>query len=354
MGRAEAVTIEILRENGQAYQSDLVRATGFSRATISATLADLERRRLVRISTEGRNSRVIYLARGRTRGLKKKKLILGFTRSAEYPFLVQVRKALLDSGIELGFRVYDNGVDVARDLAAQRIDIGIAPLVTLFVMHSLDAPFKIIGPAGSGGSSLLKSPRQLSARDSNSSDGGGSRRGRMRMRLNAICTRLSTMEVLMRTAESRHDITEIGELTYADSPAEIESALMSGRADVCTIWEPYATLLEARGAKRVVRYSEVSEHVCCVAAVGTHLGERLLSTLSRTYAASMIAFKRDRDSSTAAYAALTGLDSAIVRLSEAEYSYQVELSCDAAISQLQAARLVVPSPSSLREALYRE
>ena len=46
MGRAEAETIRVLRENGEAYQSDLVRTTGFSRATISAVLADLERMKL--------------------------------------------------------------------------------------------------------------------------------------------------------------------------------------------------------------------------------------------------------------------------------------------------------------------
>src|ERR1700722_10254883 len=48
MGRAESETVKILRENGHAYQSDLVRATGFSRATISEVLANLENRKIVR------------------------------------------------------------------------------------------------------------------------------------------------------------------------------------------------------------------------------------------------------------------------------------------------------------------
>ena len=104
---------------------------------------------------EGRNSKVVYVA-GRP---GEEEAAPGFTRAAEYPFLVPLKKVLREDGLELDFRVYDNGVGVARDLSILRIDIGIAPLVTLFMMHSLDAPFKIIGPAGSGGSSVLESPR---------------------------------------------------------------------------------------------------------------------------------------------------------------------------------------------------
>jgi predicted transcriptional regulator len=336
MGRAEAETIRVLRENGEAYQSDLVSTTGFSRATISTVLADLGRRKLVRISTEGRNSKITYLGSARAPG---RRLVLGFTRAAEYPFLIQLRRMLREgSDVDLRFRVYENGIGVARDLASQRIDLGIAPLITVFVMHSLDAPFKIIGPAGSGGASVMKSPRS------------SERKGE---RLKAVCTRLSTMEILMRSAESRHDIPEIGRLAYADGPSQIASALMSGTADVCTIWEPYASMLEARGAKRVVRYSEMPDHLCCVAAAGTHLGERLLARLFRTYTASMTAFTRDKESSLSAYAALSGLDPATLKRSAAEYSYEAELSSEAAEGQMRAAGLVIPSPSSLKEALYR-
>jgi len=333
MGRAEAETLEILRKNGQAYQSDIVRATGFSRATVSEVLASLEKRKMIRRLKEGRNSKVVYVAARRTLGSR---LRLGFTRAAEYPFLVPLKRMLREDGLELDFMVYDNGVSVARDLSLLRIDIGIAPLITLFMMHSMDAPFKIIGPAGSGGSSVLESPRRRSAR---------------REGVNAVCTKMSTMEMLMRSAESRHAIPEIETLTYAGSPSEIESALMSGSADMCSIWEPYATMLEARGAKRILRYSELSEHVCCAAAAGNHLGDRVLSRLSRSYAASMGAFRRDRRSYTAAYAALSGLDSSSVRRVEAEYSYPVELSSDSVVSQLRAAGLSLPTPSSFNDAL---
>jgi predicted transcriptional regulator len=334
MGRAEAEILDILRQDGEAYQSDIMRATGFSRATVSEVLADLEGRRMITRMKEGRNFKVVSAAgRARTRG----RLRVGFTRAAEYPFLVPLRKALREDGTELEFRVYDNGIAVVRDLSLLRIDVGIAPLVTLFMMHSLDAPFKIIGPAGSGGSSVMEGPKAETPR----------RRG-----VRAVCTKMSTMEVLMRSAESRHAIPEIGTIVYAGSPAEIEQALMSGSADVCSIWEPYATMLEARGARRILRYSQLPEHVCCAAAAGNHLGDRALSKLSKSYAAAMRTFRSDRDSCYAPYAALTGLESSTVRRVEAEYSYPAEMSGDSVANQLRAAGLSLPSPSSFGDALF--
>ena len=334
MGRAEAKILDVLRMNGEAYQSDIMRATGFSRATVSEVLSDLEERRMITRMKEGRNLKVVSTAgRARARG----RLRLGFTRAAEYPFLVPLRKALREEGTELEFRVYDNGIAVARDLSLLRIDVGIAPLVTLFMMHSLDAPFKIIGPAGSGGSSVMESPKAGTAR---------------RQGVRAVCTKMSTMEVLMRSAESQHAIPEIGTIAYAGSPVEIERALMSGSADVCSIWEPYATMLEARGARRVLRYSQFSEHVCCAAAAGNHLGDRALSKLSKSYAAAMRAFRDDGDSCYAPYAALTGLESSTVRRVKAEYSYPAEMSGDSVANQLRAAGLSLPSPSSFGDALF--
>lgn len=335
MGRAEAETLEILRKNGEAYQSDIMRATGFSRSTVSEVLSGLEERRMITRTREGRNARIVYAA-GQAR--PRIRLRLGFTRAAEYPFLVPLRKTLREKGFELEFRVYDNGVAVVRDLSTLRIDVGIAPLITLFMMHSLDAPFKIIGPAGSGGSSVMGGPKEGRARR----DG-----------VSAVCTKMSTMEVLMRAAESSHAIPQVGAISYADSPHEIESALFSGSADVCAIWEPYASMYEARGARRITRYSDLSEHVCCAAAAGNHLGDRVLSKLSRCYSAAMDEFKRGRGSFSSAYAALSGLESSALRRVESEYSYPVELSTRSVVSQLQAAGLRLPSPSSFGGALYR-
>lgn len=333
MGRAEAETLRILRESGESFQADLVRATGFSKAAISEALASLERKRMINRSSVGRSSKVTLLGGSPPR---RSALRLGFTRAAEYPFLVPFRRALREEGIRLEFRVYDNGVSVARDLYTSRIDMGVAPVLTLFMLHSLDAPFKLVGPAGSGGSSVLAGRKASAA---------GSR---------AVCTKMSTMELLMRSAMKHHAIPEVGSLTYASSPGEIGEELMSGSAGLCSIWEPYATMLEARGARRLLRYAELSDHVCCAFAAGNHLGDALLRTLSRRYASSLAELRRDRDAFTSSYAALSGLDSSTMRRVSGEYSYPEELSPDAVVSQLEEAGLTVPSPSSFRQSVLRE
>lgn len=333
MGRAETDILDILRQDGHALQADLVRSTGYSRSTVSDALAALEGRKLVARTKEGRNARVSYLGGKRT---PRGRLRLGFTRSAEYPFLVPLRRLLREGGVEMEFRVYDNAIAVARDLALGSLDVAVAPLVTLFMLHSLDAPFTLLGPAGAGGSSVMGSPRAA-----------------LRGEVSAVCTKVSTMEALMRSAESRHLIPQISTLEYASSPAQIESALMSGSADLCSIWEPYATILESRGARRLVRYSELGDHVCCAAAVGNHVEERELAALSECYPDSLDAVRTGRDSYRSAYAALAGLDASMLRRVEHEYTYPHELSPSKVSGQLRAAGMSFPAPEAFAAAVSR-
>jgi predicted transcriptional regulator len=334
MGRAEDEVLRILSEGGDAYQADIVRATGFSKASVSEAIAELERKRMVRRTSIGRSSKLSLVGKSQKANMT---LRLGFTRAAEYPFLVPFKKALKEDGIGLEFRVYENGLSVARDLSTFDIDLGVAPILALFMLHSLDAPLKIIGPAGSGGSSVLASPK-----------------GAHHAEPTAFCTKMSTMELLMRSAMRHHSVPEVRSLSYAASPREIGDALMSGAADVCSIWEPYATILEGKGAKRLLRYSELSDHVCCAFAAGNHLGEALHRKLSRRYAASLEEFNRRRDAFVAPYSALAGLDSSVVARVSGEYSYPLALSPDDVVSQLEEAGMTVPSPSSFRDAVIPE
>lgn len=335
MGRAETEILRILDQNGEAYQSDIVRATGLSRGTVSEVLANLEERKMIRRMNVGRNSRILLTVGGGHH--QRKTLRLGFTRAAEYPFLIPLKKTLEGEGVRLEFRVYENGIGVARDLSLFRIDIGVAPVLTLFMFHALDAPIKIIGPAGSGGSSVMAGPKSAARLDAK-----------------VVCTKMSTMEMLMRSAMSQGVIPETKNVVYASGPTEMETMVMSGSAEICCTWEPYATILEARGARRLVRYSEISEHVCCAIAAGNHLGEPFLSKFSKHYAASMQRFKRDPESYTMSYAALCGLDSSLVKRVSAEYSYPVELSADSVVRQLEGAGINLPSPSSFRDVLFHQ
>ena len=337
MGEAEEEILKILHQNGEAYQSELVKATGFSKATISEALSLLAKRRLVRRVAVGKNWKV-YPQGEASPHHGGKRLRLGFTRAAEYPFLVSFKRALKDVDLNLEFKVYENGIDVARDLSLFRVDLGIAPALTLFLFHSSEAPVKILAPAGSGGASVVLSPRQASnpTRDAV-----------------VTCTKISTMELMMRSAMRDLDIPPTPKVVYASGPGQMQDMLLSGSADVGCIWEPYATTLEARGARRVIRYSDMGEHVCCALAAGGHLDERVLSKISRMYRLSMDSFRRDPEAHMTAYSALSGLEASLLRRVSGEYSYPEDFSGSVVERQFERGGVVLPSPSSFRDALFK-
>jgi len=337
MGEAEEQILKILRQTGGAYQSEIVKATGFSKGTISEALTSLTERRLVRRVAVGKNW-MVY-PQGEVRQPRRgKRLQLGFTRSAEYPFLVPFKRALREADLDLGFKVYENGIDVARDLSLFRLDLGIAPAVTLFLFHSSEAPIKILAPAGSGGASVVLSPRRPSAPGAASV---------------VTCTKISTMELMMRSAMRDLDIPPTPRVVYASGPSQMQEMLSSGAADVGCLWEPYATILEAQGARRVIRYSEMGEHVCCALAAGSHLDEGLLSRIVKTYRLSMLSFASDPEPHLPGYSALCGLEASALRRVSGEYSYPVDFSGGVVERQFERAGVVLPSPSSFKEALFR-
>lgn len=343
MGRAEVEILNILQQTGEAYQSEVVRATGFSKSTVSEALFRLVERRLVRRVAVGKNWKV-YLVGGEgssgsperdDRCRSRKRLCLGFTRAAEYPFLVPFKKALRETDIELEFKVYENGISVARDLSLFRIDLGIAPTLTLFMFYSLEAPIKILAPAGSGGASILLGARCSSPRGA----------------ATVTSTKISTMELMMRSAMRDSVLPDVTKVIYASGPDQMQRMLASGSADAGCIWEPYATILEARGAHRMIRYSELTEHICCALAAGNHLSEELLSKVSEQYVLSMDLFRRDPDAYMSAYGALSGLNASLLRRVSREYSYSGDLSLSVMKRQLESAGIVLPSPSSFADAV---
>src|SRR5271165_6213259 len=158
MGNAERIILDLLARNGEAYQSDLVRQSGFSRSRISEVLSSLEESGLVTRIPLGKNFRVIITAQVRKRRVHsgKEALRLGIIRASEYPFVLPFEKLLREKlNIKLSILTYDNGIDLSRDLSLLRLDLGIAPVLTHFMFFSIGSPIKMIAPAGSGGATIL-------------------------------------------------------------------------------------------------------------------------------------------------------------------------------------------------------
>ena len=296
MSGGEVKILNSLSENGgEMLQSDLVRQSGLSRSRTSEIISSLEKKSLVSRFPLGKNYRVVLETEARTR---RRRLRIGFTRSAEYPFIVPFRKHMRDDlGIKVHLQYYENGLDVARDLSLSRLDLGIAPIIAGFMFCSLGAPFKIIAPAGSGGSSIVTAKREHSSSQPK-----------------VATTKLSTMELLLKTSIHEHFLPDESEAIYASSPQDIVNGIVSNRFDAACIWEPYATLLaKKRGFSRIVNYSDIEEHICCALSANNQLDDRSISKIKKKFTESIQEFSKYPDRYIDQYSRVVGFDENTIR-----------------------------------------
>ncbi len=339
MGRVQNAILDVLEFSGEAFQSNLVKAARSSRSRVSEVLSQLERDGLVQRIPIGKNFKVSLRSGLRKKDRRKKvHLRLGFPRAAEYPFLAKFKKLLDDMDMILDLQVYENGTDVARDLSMLRLDLGIAPVLTNFMYHSLGAPIRIVAPAGSGGASIILR-KQCNGKKIHENES-----------LKVVATKLSTMELLLRSYANKPSSAKIERTFYASSPAQMKYMITAGRVDAACIWEPYATVLEKQGFTRIIRYKELSEHICCVLAAGNHLKRTLTRKIVRIYKQSLHEFSKDPLHDLPVYGAITGLDAGLLKEVASEYTHPFELDAKLVSEQLELAGMQIPSPWSVRDA----
>lgn len=339
MGHVEQRILSILSENnGQIYQSSLVCESGFSKSRVSEILTRMEEIGSIYRVPLGKNLKVIS-REPRKLKYREEKLILGFTRSAEYAFLPQFAKLMKQEyDIKIDFKIYGNGIAVARELSEGRIDLGIAPILTLVESFSLGSNLRILAPSGAGGCSLIER-------------NGGKERNDSRKHV--LTTRLSTMELLLRTSMNKGVIQKEREVIYSDSPQQMITNVLNGYADVISIWEPFATILLSKHGKfrRVTRYSELGRDCCCGVAVAAHIRMRLLKKVKEIFSCSIERFKAEPESSLAAFSRLTGFERSLIEKVSKEYTYPEEIDRVMIAKQFEDAGVFIPAPSAISEAM---
>lgn len=319
--------ITLIKEQRELFQSELVKATGFSKSRISEVIAQLEREGMIVRTNIGRNSRITLRT---VKSRDRNRIRLGFTRAAEYPFLIALRSILRKKSYELEFVVRENGIDVMTDLLFARIDVAVAPVLTQFIFHSIGTPMKIVGPAGAGGSSLL-------ARKNPPSEA------------RVISTKLSTMELLLRSCLNSC-LFYSKETVYARSPEEIVDSMLKKRVDAACVWEPYATYLESHGFRRIARYSEIDDHICCILSARSDLPTEKLGMLKEGLVESIEFFLKEPWRYTEPYSLITGYPVKYVVSSLKEYSYPTYLNPSNIVKQFEMAGLSIPDPRTFNEA----
>ncbi len=331
MSSVEESVLNLLKV-GKAYQADLVRATGFSKSRVSEVIAKLEREGIVGRTQVGRN----YLVYMKSQAPEKRegKLRLGIIRSAEYPYVIPLRNYLSGKGIELDIEIYDNGIDVMKELTMGRLDFGISPMVMQLFFYFAEAPIKIIAPAGAGGASIVSNET-------------------LPDHPTVASTKLSTMELLVRTTVGGALMGEVSTMAYAKSPEALVEMLRAGKAHAASIWEPYATLLVQAGFRKLADYSDFGEHYCCTLASHSGLPDRTVELMLRALGESLSAYASDRDAYLGPYSALIGVPYHLVSRAASSYHYPEELSVPVILRQMEQAGVRIPYPSVIKEAIWQ-
>jgi len=349
MGKAEQIILDLIRQvnAGETYQSDLVRQSGFSKSRVSEVLSTLEEKGLVSRIPLGKNFRVIAPRSSKVRrsgtsaGKEDRRILrLGMIRASEYPFVLPFEKLLREKlGINLNLVTYENGIDLSRDLSLLRLDLGIAPVLTHFMFFSIGSPIRIIAPAGSGGAAILVNK--------------SNKRRTKDKTYEVATTKMSTMELMLRSSISAGELPSSYRIQYCDSPKQMLNAAISGNVDAACIWEPYSTILlkEHRNFKRLLRYDDTGEHICCALAAGNHLSLNTLRRVAKVYGESMDEYRKSPERFFAPYSTFMRFDEKLMRTVAKEYTYPAELDHHKLTKQFEQVGIKIPLPSSVKDAV---
>ena len=195
-----------------------------------------------------------------------------------------------------------------------QLDLGIAPVLTHFMFYSIGSPIRMIAPAGSGGATILvnKSAKKKTRNQS----------------YEVATTKLSTMELMLRSSIRDGDLPSSSRIQYCESPKQMMNAVASGNVDAACIWEPYSTILlknEHHNFKRLLGYDDSEEHICCALAAGNHLDINALGRIAKIYQESMDEYRKNPERFFAPYSAFMRFDQKLMRTVAKEYTYPAEL-----------------------------
>jgi predicted transcriptional regulator len=311
--------IELLRERGGrgALQSEIGESTGYSKSTISYFLSKLEGEGVIFRRREGGLGFRVWL-----KGLESSSRLVrvGIVRAAEYPFIFDFKSRLEEEGFSVHLRVYDDGVSLMNDLVRGRVEVGLSPLITQLVFYAASrGGFRIVASGASGGGSIVLRR--------------GVEVGNVRR---AGSTLASTMDACLAAYLREGGLSDV-EVTYFDSPQRMVEALESGGIEMLSIWEPYSSILEARGHRRLARFSDfMGAFPCCVLAL--KLADEGLEGLVADALAEALS-KRDYADRATELGGLIGVEPEVVRRCLAEYEFHPRFEVGAVKCYLKAVGL---------------
>lgn len=276
-------------------QGELVEVTGYSKSWISELLKELEERGVIaRVPGPGKTKRVVlskYLDPSVGKVIR-----LGLVKASEYLYLQNLISHLRSRGYEVEIVVFGNVSEATAALARADVHLAIAPIYTQTVYRALGAPIKAYPGGAIGGASLVY--RDL--------DGP------------ILSSRASTMEVAT-VALSKILGTDLNRLRYYRTPEEGVEALIHGHASAVTIWEPYATHLEAAGFRRIRLTELIGKYYCCTLAKHENLSQEVSNHVEESWTKALAEARKGRLAGEPLN--ILGMDRAAAEKALKEYEY---------------------------------
>jgi len=309
---SEEKILEILERAGPGglLQSEIQKFLGLSKSWVSELLSSMERRGLIVRSKGPGKTRIVRLSRYADPSLSGV-LTIGMVPSAEYIPLPLLAKAARGYGFKVEPYIKRSVLDVAIGFMRGEYRLAYLPIYTLPLLKVLGIGFKIIGAVALGGASIVGK----SLPDA----------------VSILSSMLSTMEVLsvayLRSSKTVSKPSSAYRVKYYRDPDEAVETL-EGRGDVAAmLWEPYSSIAEARGLKRIPVSELLGEYHCCVLIAGEDLHQEILEKVKKAHIESIETLPTRIDAISHGFSEIVGLPHTMVKKAYREYTFthQIDL-----------------------------
>ncbi len=305
MGVSEQKIIELLEKVGPRgiAQSEIYKILGLSKSWVSELLSTMERRGVIIRSKGPGKTLIVRLSRYGDPSVSRT-LAIGLVPSVEYlPLPLFMRKAreweyLIEPSIKRSV------LEVAVSFIRGEYHLAYLPIYMLPLLKVLGIGFKVIGSMALGGASII---------------------GRDFSNIRSIfSSMLSTMEILsigyIRITRSITSHSEHRIRYYRDPDSVIES-IVRGEDSIAMIWEPYSSIAEIRGLKKIPASDILGEYHCCVLIARDDIPPEIMSKIRRAHVSSIEELPHHIDSLIYSFSEMIGVPHTITKKGYREYIF---------------------------------
>lgn len=305
--------IDILGEIPNLSIAELARILGYNRSWIWKNVKLLENEGIIELRKMG-GIAMVSLTEKSFKGLLK----IGILRAAEYPYIITFSKKLREIFFEIKIKVYDEAFKLSMDLATGKIHLGMAPVISLLVVHRLSGGrVIIIGGGSAGGCGLIYSKSKIESH---------------------ATTMLSTMEFCAELKKLP------GKRIYMKSGQELLQAASEGKVGISVAWEPYLEIARRKG----LRVEMLEIPFCCTLGAFHGLKE-YYDKIKHIFKSSLSSSEWDIE----AYSSILNLPSDLITNSINSYNFFEDPPLEEIKKNIEIIKETILNEKALDEAIYK-